>query len=167
MPEWAPGVLGGLLKDIGNTGRASQRAGLLKMAAALEALTKTKLGEQSHRAGTKTPASRGGPPALVTGTGRRSIGHEYVTSVDEAIVRVGTIAGIFPPASVAHTGKGSRSRQASGTGGARGSTPSSKYLLYLETVWDYPFLKPSYDAVVADQSVAIWLESFGKWPRLI
>lgn len=168
MPEWAPGVLAGLLKEIGNTGRVHQRAGLLKIAAAIEALAKAKLGQTSHQAGTPSPASRGGPPSLVTGTGRRSIGHESVISLDEILVKVGTLAGIFPPAVTAHTSKGTRSRQSAGTGGKRGTTASSKYLLYQETLerFGHPFLKPAYLQVVKEDSVAIWLSSFRTWPKI-
>lgn len=167
MPEWKPGVLAELLTEIGAAGRASQRAGLLKIALAVEAKAKDELGKQSHRYGTPTPAGRGQPPALVTGTGRRSIGHEYIADLVEPMVRVGTIANVFPPAVRSSTGSGSRSRASAGTTGTRGKTASSKYLLYQETLLDHAFLKPSLDAVIAEDAVRIWLESFTKWPRLL
>lgn len=168
MPEWGPGVLPGLLKAIGNTGRLNQRAGLLKIAAAVEAATKASLSETSHPYGTKSPARKGGPPSLVTGTGRRSIGHETESTLDETRVKVGTQKGVYPPASKSGTGKGSRSRQSAGTGSSRGSTPSSEYLLLQETAdrFKHPFLVPAYLSVVREQSTAIWLSSFGKWPKI-
>lgn len=167
MPAWGPGVLSGLLAETANAGRAGQRKGLLTITASIEAMAKAKLGETSHRYGTRSPAQKGGPPSLVSGTGRRSIGHDYVTSVEEAVVKIGTAAGVFPPAQTSSTGKGTRSRAKAGTTGSRGTTPSSKYLLYQETVgkFDHPFLKPSYDAVVTETSVAVWLSSF-TWPKI-
>lgn len=146
MPEWAPGVLGKLLTEIEVTGQAHFRAGLLKIAAAVEAKTKTELGRSSHTRGTPSPASRGGPPALVSGTGRRSIGHQYMAGVDPQ-VRIGTIAGVYPPS---------------------GKTPSSQYLKYQETLsrFNHPFLVPSFRAVIKDESVTLWLEAFRAWPKI-
>lgn len=151
MPEWAPGVLAALLADIERRGRANQRRGLLLIAAAVEANAKAKLTQRTHRAGTQSPAGKGQPPALVTGTGRRSIGHEYIASLIEPVVKVGTIANIYPP-----------TRTATG-----GRTPSSKYLLYQEKLprFQHPFLLPAYHEVVAGQ-VKYWLESFRDWPRI-
>jgi hypothetical protein len=161
MPEWKPGVLAGLLKEIDTAGRAGQRAGMLKIAAAIEALAKAKLSETSHRAGTPSPASKGGPPSLVTGTGRRSIGHQYIPGLDEAIVKVGTIAGVFPPKPRAKKGAGRHPASSP-------PTASSKYLLYQETLarFNHPFLKPAFDTIVGEQAVKIWLSSFRKWPKL-
>jgi hypothetical protein len=169
MPEWRPGVLGGLLKEIEAAGRANQRKGLLLIANAIEAKAKAELGKTSHSFGTPSPASKGQAPALVTGTGRRSMGHQYMPSTAEITVRVGTLAGVFPPANLSRTNKGGRSRAASGTTSSRGKTPSSKYLWYQETVphFDHPFLVPSFKAVVHEDSVRIWLESFRRFPRLV
>ena len=152
MPEWRPGVLAGLLKEIDAAGRANQRKGLLLIAAAIEAKAKAELSKSSHPYGTPSPAAKGGAPSLVTGTGRRSIGHQYLPTAAEAIVKVGTIAGVYPPRH----------------GKSKTLTPSSKYLWYQETLprFDHPFLKPSFVSVVHEKSVAIWLESFRTFPRL-
>lgn len=146
MPKWEPGVLPALLRDIERHGRANQRKGLLLIAAAIEAAAKTKLGERSHARGTPSPAGRGEPPALVTGTGRRSIGHQQILGMHELTVRVGTLANVYPRG---------------------GSTPSSEYLMYQETLrrFDHAFLLPSFHEVVHGQ-VGIWLESFRTWPRI-
>jgi hypothetical protein len=47
-------------------------------------------------------------------------------------------------------------------GGSSRSTPSSKYLLYQETLsrFEHPFLKPSFLKVVHEKAVQIWLKSF-------
>jgi hypothetical protein len=150
MPEWAPGVLEGLLAKIGTTGEANLRAGLLKIAAAIEAKAKADLALSSHPYGTPSPASKGGPPSLVSGTGRRSIGHQATVQGIEQVVKVGTLAGVYPP----RRGKT--------------STPSSKYLLYQETLsrFDHPFLVPAYRHVVATEGVGIWLSAFRTWPRI-
>lgn len=150
MPEWRPGVLEVLLKEITAVGRANFRAGGLLIAAAIEAKAKAELGRSSHPYGTPSPASRGGPPALVSGAGRRSIGHQYMPGV-EPDIKIGTLTGVYPP----RHGKSTT------------TTATSKYLLYQETLsrFDHPFLKPAFDAVVVGQ-VAIWLESFRAWPRI-
>lgn len=162
MPEWKPGVLGGLLKGIEGAGIAQQRAGMLKIAAAIEALAKANLAKKTHPYHTKSPAGKGEPPALVSGTGRRSIGHQYMPG--ETDVRVGTLAGVYPPAMAPMKGhKGVRR-----TGG--GKTPSSKYLLYQETLprFDHPFLKPAANQIFADVMVAEWWHDvFDSWPRLL
>lgn len=167
MPEWKPGVLAGLLREIETTGQAHLREGMLKIAAAVEAKAKAELSETSHRYGTPTPAGRGAPPALVTGTGRRSIGHQYLPGTVPD-VKIGTLAGVYPPKEKSTTGRGTRSRAKSGTTGSRGSTPSSKYLMYQETLerFNHPFLVPAFRHVVAEDAVRIWLASFRIWPRL-
>ena len=150
MPEWRPGVLEGLLADIEKAGQANLRAGLLKIAAAIEAKAKAELTRSSHPYGTPTPAGRGQPPALVSGTGRRSIGHEYVRQGIETVMKVGTHANVFPPRH------------------GKTDTPSSKYLWYQEKLdrFNHPFLLPSYHHVVSTQGVTSWLEAFRIWPRI-
>lgn len=147
MPEWRPGILEGLLAEIGVVGQASLRAGLYKIAASVEAKAKAALSETSHQYGTPSPAPSGGPPSLVSGAGRRSIGHQYVREGIETVMRVGTMAGVFSP---------------------HGNTPTSKYLLYQETLgeFDHPFLKPAFLSVVRTEGVAVWLAAFRSWPRI-
>lgn len=166
MPEWRPGILEGLLAEIGTTGQASLRAGLYKIAAAIEAKAKAELALTTHPYGTPSPAPSGGPPSLVTGTGRRSITHEYVSEGVETIMKVGTAANVFPPALASTVG--SSSRAARGTAGSRGKTPSSKYLYYQEKVpkFNHPFLVPSFIHVVHTEGVATWMAAFRIWPRL-
>jgi hypothetical protein len=147
MPEWRPGEIAMRLKEIEAKGKLNQRKGLLLIAAAIEAEAKAALSKTSHPYGTPSPAPQGGPPALVTGTGRRSIGHE---SVPGGIIKVGTAVNVFPPSRPSKRG----------SGGNR--TPSSKYLLYQETLskFGHPFLKPAFLKVIREKSVEIWLKSF-------
>ena len=149
MPEWRPGILEGLLKEIEVVGQANLKAGLLKIAAAIEAKAKDELGKTSHVYGTPSPAPSGGPPSLISGTGRRSIGHQYLHEGIETIVRVGTVAGVFPPK-------------------REGKKASSKYLKYQETLpeFNHPFLKPSFLSVVQTEGVATWMAAFRVWPRI-
>jgi hypothetical protein len=166
VPEWRPGVLEGLLAEIETVGQANLRAGLLKIAASVEAAAKADLALTTHPYGTPSPAPKGGPPSLVTGTGRRSIGHQFVREGIETVVKIGTLANVYPPAQVSTVG--GRSRQARGSGGDKGKTPSSKYLLYQEThsQFDHPFLKPAFLRVVSTEGVAVWMTAFRVWPRL-
>jgi hypothetical protein len=62
------------------------------------------------------------------------------------------LAGVYPP------------RQA----GQKTVTASSKYMFYQETLarFDHPFLLPSFESVVREKAVAIWLKSFRTWPRM-
>lgn len=160
MPEWRPGVLAGLLAETTAAGKAGQRRGLLLIAAAIEAKAKAELAKTSHRYGTPSPAPRGGPPSLISGTGRRSITHQEISTAIETILKVGTAAGVFPPK----------------RGNAKTTTPSSKYLYYQEkghpphtsVPFNHPFLMPSYKAVVGEIGVSTWWAgAFGRWPRLI
>lgn len=166
MPEWRPGILEGLLAEIGTTGQESLRAGLYKIAAAIETKAKAELSKTSHPYGTPSPAPAGGPPSLVTGTGRRSITHEYVREGIETIMKVGTAANVYRPAQLARVGN--RSRAAAGSRGTETGKPSSKYLWYQEKLseFDHPFLVPSFIQVVSTDGVAIWMAAFRLWPRL-
>ncbi|MCW2900926.1 MAG: hypothetical protein JWO67_3191 [Streptosporangiaceae bacterium] len=93
---------------------------------------------RSHAYRTPTPASRGGPPAMVSGTLAGSITHD-LTGLS---MRVGTAAGRFPPY-------------------GKGRTPSSLYGLYLEKLGaginhiTYPFLKPAFEAVRPGMSTVV------------
>lgn len=146
MPEWRPGELAAALEKVTVKGEANFRAGLLKIASAVEAKAKTELGRTTHAHGTPSPAPKGGPPSLVSGTGRRSVGHE-ISGLLDPVVKIGTIGGVTGPYS---------------------RTPSSKYLMYQETLarFNHPFLKPSFESVIKVDAVRLWLEAFHSWPRL-
>ena len=128
-------------------GQAQLRWGLYKITASVEAKAKAKLSETSHKYGTPSPAPSGGPPSLVSGAGRRSIGHQYIREGIETVMRVGTMTGVFSPHS---------------------NTSSSKYLNYQETLgqFNHPFLRPAFLEVVSTEGVAVWLAAFRIWPRI-
>jgi hypothetical protein len=133
--EIRPGVFGALFARLAAKSEAAGPMMLTPLALAMERQAKLNLGKSSHPYGTRTPAFKGGPPAMISGTGRRSITHTRPARVGEGWeVRVGPGAGFYPP-----YGHGKR-------------TPSSKYLYYLET-GEYPFLGPAFDTVTATTTV--------------
>jgi hypothetical protein len=148
METWRPGALEKAIGQAGRTGTQSMRMTIIEAAHEVERVAKKKAGERSHPYGTPTPATHGAPPAIVSGTLRRSIaqGAEEILSHGESNRKVGMAAGVYPPklrATVTKTGK--RSHKAAG---GHGATPSSKYALYLETKKGHPFLIPAYREVV-------------------
>lgn len=96
----------------------------------VETRARQSISSRSHPYRTPTPASRGGPPAMVSGTLAGSLTHE----IDGMLMRVGTTGGQFPPY-------------------GKGRTPASLYGLYLEKLGaginhiTYPFLLPAFKAV--------------------
>lgn len=109
---------------------ALEGVGVLVETRARETLT-----SRSHAYGTPTPASRGGPPAAISGTLAGSITHSKPEMAGlQVTMRVGTAPGRFPPY-------------------GKGRTPSSLYGLYLEKMGAgvnhvlYPFLLPAWQAV--------------------
>lgn len=111
-------------------------AGLEATGKLVEDRTRAAITAQSHAYRTPTPASRGGPPARISGTLAASLSHSKPAAggVGGLVMRVGTVPGRFPPY-------------------GRGRTPSSLYGLYLEKLGagvnhvTYPFLKPTYERV--------------------
>lgn len=96
---------------------------------------KEDLAKNTHTYGTRTTATPGGPPALVSGTLRRSVVRTAVTVSSLGWeTTVGTAAGFYPT-----------------YGKITGRTPSSKYGYYLETRLrngaTYPWLLPAYQRV--------------------
>lgn len=131
--ELTPGVFTAIFGRLATRAAAVGPGALTALALAIEREAKINLGLHQHSRGTKTTASKGGPPALVSGTLRRSVTH---TRPEMTLmgweVRVGLATGFYPP----YPKKGRR-------------TMSSKYGAYLELVHDYPFLEPAFRKVVA------------------
>jgi hypothetical protein len=145
--ELRPRVFEALFTRLAARSAAAGAAALTSLALAIEREAKLNLGKSSHRYGTRSPASVGGPPALISGTLRRSVTHSkpVVTEIG-AEVRVGLAVGFYPP-----YGKGRK-------------TPANKYGYYLETgqlhrgrqhgpSGAYPFLHPAFRKVVAGGDV--------------
>jgi hypothetical protein len=130
--ELRPGVFEAVFTRLADRGVATGMAAMTSLALAVERRAKDNLAKSRHRRGMPTAARPGGPPALVSGTLRRSVTHgPPKVGPGEVTVRVGLGAGFYPPYPA---------------GGKR--TMSSKYGYYLETGLrngaKYPFLHPAF-----------------------
>lgn len=156
MREIEPGDFIRLFTKVGAVAEENTRAALEAAARAIEREAKLNVGKGgTHKYGTRTPATPGGPPALISGTLRRSTTHMPVRRVSLGVweTRVGVAAGVYPP----YPRSGRRS-------------PSSKYGEALETGLrngaTYPWLMPAAKTVIPRMS-GITAEFFkGPWPRL-
>jgi hypothetical protein len=149
--ELRPGVFEAIFTKLAAKTAASGAAALTSLALAIEREAKQSLAQHTHTYGTRTSASSGGPPALVSGTLRRSITHTRpATSAAGVEVRVGVGAGFYPP----YPATGTR-------------TSSSKYGYYLETGLrngvKYPFLHPAFRKVVDSGDVGRFVAA--EWRR--
>lgn len=133
--ELAPGTMTAIFTRLAGKSQATGAAGLTQLALAIERQAKVDLARATHQYGTRTPARPGGPPALVSGTLRRSITHTRpVLGASGWECRVGVAAGFYPPY------------------GGRRRTTSSRYGHALETGLrngaTYPFLRPAFEQAV-------------------
>jgi len=144
--ELAPGVFTAVFTRLAAKTAATGAAALTSIALAIEREAKLNLGRSTHEFGTPTPASAGGPPALISGNLRRAVTHSRPTlAATGAEVKVGLAVGFYPP-----YGKGKR-------------TPANKYGYYLETVWNYPFLHPAFRKVTTGGDVGRYVAA--EWRR--
>lgn len=114
--EASPGVWQALFRDLEQQARGKGKALLTDLATAIEKQAKTNASSGAHRYGTKTPASPGRGPAVISGNLRRSITHEPVAELGLGHwrTRVGTGVGFYP------------------SYGGSSRTPANKYGYYLE-----------------------------------
>ncbi len=151
--ELGPGVIRDLLAKTALVAEQNTRRALTATGLAIERQAKINIGKGgTHKYGTPTPASPGGPPALISGNLRRSITH---TPVIRALggweMRVGVAAGFYPPY-------------------GKTRTASSRYGWYLETGLRngarYPFLTPAFHTIMP-RVHGITAEFFrGPWPKI-
>lgn len=161
VEELRPGTFTRILTRVAIEGDMRAGVALGRLARALETDTKRRLTSHGgHRPWEPTPASPGGPPAIISGTLRRSITHDPIAKVSGMHqTRVGTAVGFFPNYPVkTHHRKASR----------KPPTPANKYGLYLETGLrngsTYPFLSTSYREFLPVAMRTIWRETFGgRW----
>jgi hypothetical protein len=132
------------------------RRALEPLAIVIENQAKTNASNGSHPYGTKTPASPGTGPAIVSGSLRRAVTHTApVASGGGWTATVGIAGGVYPPR-----------RPSSGKRGGRGkATPVSKYAEFLETGLRngerYPFLLPAFHFGVTIAAPTIYRTAFG------
>jgi len=129
MGELRPGTFTRLFAEIDREAQLKARRVLTATALAVERQAKINASVGAHKRGTKTPASPGTGPAVISGTLRRALSHSPVTFTGKGWeTKVGTAVGFTPP---------------------YGRTPANKYGFYLETGLKngatYPFLKPAAD----------------------
>jgi hypothetical protein len=132
--ELTPEALVAVFTHLQGEAEARKKLAVGSIADAIVRAAKEDLTKNTHPHGTKTTATPGGPPALVSGTLRRSVVRTPATLAGLGWeVRVGTAAGFYPP-----------------YGGKR-RTPSSRYGMYLEKGLRngsrYPWLVPAYKRV--------------------
>lgn len=154
MPELEPGTFTAIFAKIAEDGQTRGRFALEPLALAIERQAKINASSGAHKYGTKTPASPGAGPAVISGTLRRSITHSPITRVGaDWETRVGTAVGFTPP-----------------YGGKR-RTPANKYGNYLETGLRngaiYPFLTPAFRFALRVAAPAIYRAAYGTgWRRI-
>jgi hypothetical protein len=151
--ELRPGVIRDILARVVTESEQMTRKGLTEAALVLEREAKQNvLKGGTHKHGTKTPATPGSFPALISGTLRRSITHSPVRPVAFGWeTRVGPAGGIYPPY-------------------GKNRTQSAQYGRYLETGLrngaTYPWLMPAFRAVVP-QMIGINAKFLrGPWPHI-
>jgi len=147
VPEFSPEVFPRLTGELIESGNVAIRNGVARVCTAVQREARSRLAESSHPYGEPTTAAPGGPPALVSGTLRRSVIHTEPRLAGPMTweARVGLAAGMFPPY-------------------GHDRTPSSKYGLYLETGLrngtTYPWFIPAWQDVMRSEAPRIWRETF-------
>lgn len=136
MPqELTPEAMVAVFTRLEGQTESRKRIAVGSIADAIVRAAKEDLAKNTHTYKTRTTATPGGPPALVSGTLRRSVVRTAVTLTALGWeTRVGVAAGFYPT-----------------YGGKAGRTASSKYGFFLETGLKngskYPWLKPAYERV--------------------
>lgn len=145
----SPGAWAAVFRAIERQGQAKGGEALTRLALVIEKQAKTNASAGAHAYGTKTPATPGSGPAVISGTLRRSITHDPVRMLGAGHwrTRVGTAAGFYP-------GYGGPDR-----------TASSRYGLLLETGLRngaaYPFLMPAFRYGTTTAARAIYDAVYG------
>lgn len=151
--ELRPGMFARLFAEVTAEGQARARQALTMAALAVERAAKEEVVKGgTHTRKTRTPATPGGPPALISGTLRRSITHTpLIPDGFGWMTKVGPAAGFYPPY-------------------GKTRTASSQYGKYLETGLKngatYPWLLPAYRRVLPTIA-GIHAQLFrGNWPHI-
>lgn len=146
--EAKPGAWTAVFKALDAQAQAKGRQALTALATAMETQAKTNASAGAHAYGTRTPASPGSGPAVISGNLRRSLTHEPVALLGPGhwSTKVGTAVGFYP-----------------GYGSSR--TPANKYGYYLEhglrNGVTYPFLLPAFRHVTGAGALIIYDAVYG------
>lgn len=152
--ELRPGVFTEIFAKVAAETEAKTKRALTATGLAIEREAKLNVGRGgTHKYGTPTPASPGGPPALISGTLRRSVTHTPVTRGSGGwSMKIGTAVGVYPP-----YGKGKR-------------TASSRYGYFLETGVRngamYPWLLPAANKAKSEVTGITFKFFKGPWPKI-
>jgi hypothetical protein len=145
--ELRPGVFTELMAGLAAELEFRSAAAMVAVADAVVDEARRNLMAQSHAYGTPTPATPGGPPAMISGTLAGSVARTDAESNPLGVtVKVGTVAGQFPPYS--------------------GRTASSRYGYYLEIAGVgrsgvlYPWLMPAVESVGHTAALAALTAAF-------
>jgi hypothetical protein len=150
--ELVPGIMTATFGKLAAKSRATGAAAITSLALAVERRAKEDLAKNTHpyKPWGGTTASQGGPPALVSGTLRRSVTHSRAEATATGWeIRVGVAAGFYPP----YPKNGRK-------------TPSSEYGRYLEEDLGYPWLVPAFEAVTSSGAGQIGRFFAADWHRL-
>jgi hypothetical protein len=148
-------MITGLFAKVVAEAEGKTREALTATGLAIEREAKLNVGRGgTHKYGTPTPASPGGPPALISGTLRRSVTHTPAApGLGGWTMKIGTAVGVYPP----YPKKGNR-------------TASSKYGYYLETGLrngaQYPWLLPAAEKAKAEVRGITFSFFRGPWPKI-
>lgn len=134
--EVGPGTFLRLFEQLAAEASRKSRQGLVASALLLEREAKQELTKAgTHKYGTRTPATPGGPPALISGTLRRAVTHTpAVPDLFGWQCKVGVAAGVFPPYGKSKTSASQYGLILEVTGLANGAT--------------FPWLHPAYIRVL-------------------
>ncbi len=124
--ELRPGAFQRLFMNYPAAAEAAAAATLAALGKACEDKAKELLSQRSHEYGTPTPAHRGGPPAMISGTLHDAVGSSKPRK--------------FPTGWEVQVGVARRGTP------WYGRTPASEYGRYLEE-GDYPWLRPAFQSV--------------------
>lgn len=150
MGELRPGTFTRIFAEVEREGQLKSRRMLTALALAVERQAKVNASVGAHKRGTKTPASPGTGPAVISGTLRRSITHSAVVFTGGGWeTKVGTAVGFTPN---------------------YGRTPANKYGYYLEKEGlkngaTYPFLGPAYNFGIRVVAPQLYVAFRSGWPR--
>lgn len=153
MTELRPGIFTAGFAKLVTEGDARTRLALEPLALAVERQAKINASNGRHQYRTKSPASPGTGPAVISGTLKKSVGHTPIEkSLDGWETKVGPTLGFTPPY-------------------GHNPTPADKYGYYLETGLrngaTYPWLKPAAEFACKISAVTIFTKRYGaNWGRV-
>lgn len=153
MTELRPGIFTAGFAKLATEGDARTRLALEPLAKAVERQAKINASNGRHKYGTPTPARPGEGPAVISGTLKRSVGHNPITKDATGWkTEIGPRVGFTPPY-------------------GRNPTEAHRYGYYLETGLrngtTYPWLKPAAEFAAKVSATVLFTKMYGSgWKRV-